>query len=151
MEYLPHIDMFLRALRINRERLNSKSKVAIDARLLRHLLQALVAEAPFSEEFYLQNNPDVAEAHAQGLIADLRAHYIEQGYFEGRPGAPPPVDEAYYASTYQDVAEAIRRGDVTSGAEHYMRSGASEARLPNPQLKPAIEAWMNALRDEASR
>jgi hypothetical protein len=151
MDYLPHIEMFLRALRINRERLNSKSKVAIDARLLRRLLQALAEQAPFSEDFYLRHNPDIAEAHTQGLIENLHAHYVEQGYFEGRPAAPPPIDEAFYASTYQDVAEAIRRGHVKSGAEHYVRSGAAESRLPNPQLKPVIESWMSLLRDEALR
>jgi hypothetical protein len=151
MEYLPHVDLFLRALRINRERLSSKSKIAIDAKLLRHLLQALVAEAPFSGEFYLENNPDVAAAHAQGQITDLHAHYVDQGYFEGRPGAPPPVNEAFYAATYRDVAEAVQRGDVKSGAEHYMRSGAAEARLPNPEIKGAIESWLVALRDEAAR
>jgi hypothetical protein len=61
------------------------------------------------------------------------------------------VNEAFYASTYPDVAEAVRRGDVSSGTEHYLRSGASEARTPNPQIKPAIEAWGAVLRDETAR
>lgn len=151
MDYLPHIDMFLRALRINTDRLSSRSKIAVDARLLRRLLQCLAEAAPFSEEFYLQNNPDVAEAHAKGDIADLRAHYVEHGYFEGRPGAAPPINEAYYTSTYRDVADAVTRGDVKSGTEHYLRSGAAEARIPAPELKPAIESWAAILRDEAPR
>ena len=100
---------------------------------------------------YLQNNPDVAEAHAKGDIADLRAHYVEHGYFEGRPGAAPPINEAYYTSTYRDVADAVTRGDVKSGTEHYLRSGAAEARIPAPELKPAIESWAAVLRDEAPR
>ena len=83
-EYLPHIDLLLQALRINRERLNSKSKIAIDARLLRGLIQAIAARAPFSEEFYLQTYPDIAEAHAAGTIPDLQRHYVEAGFFEGR-------------------------------------------------------------------
>ena len=151
MEYLPHISMFLRALRINRERLGSKSKVAVDAKILRHLLQSLAACAPFSEAFYLEQNPDVAEAHAKGQIADLHSHFIEQGYFEGRVGHAQQVDEAYYIASYADVAEAVRRGDVASGAEHYIRSGAAEARVPNQQLRPASEGWVAALRDDALR
>ncbi|MCX7384963.1 MAG: hypothetical protein NT133_26890 [Alphaproteobacteria bacterium] len=151
MDYLPHISMFLRALRINRERLSSKSKVAVDAKILRQLLQSLAAAAPFSEAFYLEQNPDVAEAHAKGQIADLRSHFIEQGYFEGRAGSVPPVDEEYYITAYPDVAEAVRRGDVSSGAEHYTRSGAAEARIPSPHIKPAIESWVAALRDETIR
>lgn len=151
MDYLPHIDQLLRALRINRERLNSKSKIAIDAKLLRMLLQTLAEAADFSEEFYLSNNPDIAAAHAQGDIADLRAHFIELGFFEGRAGAAPRVDEAFYASTYPDVADAVRRGDVVSGTEHYLRSGAAEGRVPNRQVKPAMDAWAVALRDDLAR
>jgi hypothetical protein len=151
MDYLPHIDQFLRALRINRDRLNSRSKVAIDAKLLRMLLQALAEAADFSEEFYLRNNSDIADAHARGEIESLRAHFVELGFFEGRAGSAPPVDEAYYTATYADVAEAVRRGDVKSGAEHYLQSGAAEGRVPNPALKPAIEAWAVVLRDDLAR
>ena len=151
MEYLPHIDMVLRALRINRERLTSKSKVAVDAKLLRYMLQSLAEAAPFSAEFYLRNNPDVAEAHAGGQIQDLRAHFVEQGYFEGRSGAGPTVEEGYYASAYPDVAEAVKRGDVASGSEHYLRSGAAEGRIPNPRVKGEIEGWLAVLRDEVAR
>lgn len=151
MDYLPHIDQFLRALRINRERLSSRSKVAIDAKLLRMLLQSLAERAPFSEEFYLRNNPDIAEAHARGEIEDLRAHFVELGFFEGRSGSAPPVDEAWYTATYSDVAEAIRRGDVASGTEHYLRSGCAEGRVPNPGAKPAIDAWAMVLRDDLAR
>ncbi len=140
--------MFLKALRINRERLFSKSKVAVDARILRQLLQTIAASAPFSEAFYLEQNPDIAEAHAKGLISDLHAHFIEQGYFEGRTGSSPPVDERYYIAAYPDVAEAVRRGDVASGSEHYHRSGATEGRIPNSQVKREIEVWAAALRDD---
>ena len=151
MDYLPHIDLFLRAMRINRDRLDSKSKIAIDAKLLRMLLQTLAEAMPFSEEFYLQSYPDVAEAHAQGQIENLHAHFVELGFFEGRAGAAPSVDEAYYASTYRDVADAVRRSDVKSGTEHYLRSGAAEGRVPNPQLKPLIDSWTSVLRDDVAR
>ena len=148
MEYLPHIDLFLRALRINRERLNSKSKIAIDAKLLRAILQALAEASGFNQEFYLASYPDIAEAFAAGEIDDLRQHFVELGFFEGRMGAPPPVDEAFYTSLYKDVGEAVLRGDVKSGAEHYMRSGAAEGRVPNPKLRAVIDNWVMTLRDE---
>jgi hypothetical protein len=147
-EYLPHIDLLLQALRINRERLNSKSKVAIDARLLRGLLQAIVARAPFSEEFYLRAYPDIAEAHQAGTIPDPRRHFVDVGFFEGRCGAPPPVDEAFYTGYYKDVGQAVTRGDIGSAGEHYLRQGAAEGRLPNRQIKPEVDSWMALLRDE---
>ena len=144
---IPHIDLLLQALRVNRDRLNSKSKIAIDAKLLKTVLQAMVAGAPFNEAFYKQNYPDLAAAQASGAIPDLHKHFIETGYFEGRFGSAPPVDEAYYTSTYKDVGQAVLKGDVTSGTEHYLRSGASEGRVPNEEIRSELEAWMVVLRE----
>ncbi len=144
--YIPHVDLLLQAMRINRDRLNSRSKIAVDARLLRTLLQNIVVHLPFSAEFYETTYPDIAEAVASGKIPDLHRHFVETGYFEGRIGAPPPVDETYYSNLYKDVAQAAARGDVTSGAEHYQRSGASEGRIPNAESKPEIDVWMGILR-----
>lgn len=145
-EYLPHVDLLLQAMRINRERLNSRSKIAIDAKLLRALLQAVVVRLPFSAEFYARSYPDIAAAAAAGQIPDLHRHYVETGYFEGRMGAPPPVEDEYYIAAYKDVAQAIQRGDVASASEHYLRSGASEGRVPNAALKADVDQWMSVLR-----
>ena len=145
--YIPHIDLLLQTLRINRDRLGSKSKIAIDAKLLKMLIQTMVANAPFSEEFYKQNYPDLAGAQTAGQIPDLHQHFVETGFFEGRFGAPPPVDEAYYTSTYKDVGQAVLKGDVMSGTEHYLRSGAAEGRVPNEEIRTELEAWMLVLRE----
>ncbi len=150
-EYVPHIDLVLQALRINRERLNSRSKIAIDARLLRGMLQALVATQPFDAAFYRATYPDIAAAADEGQIPDLHQHYIDSGYFEGRFGAPPPVDEAFYTTQYRDIGQAVLRGDVASGTEHYLRSGAAEGRVPRADLRAAIDSWMALLRDDSSR
>jgi hypothetical protein len=145
-EFLPHIDLMLHAMRINRERLNSRSKIAIDAKLLRLLIQSAVAHQPFDAEFYARTYPDIAEAVAGGKIPDLHRHFVETGFFEGRVGAPPPVDEPYYVGTYPDVATAIQRGDMPSATEHYIRSGASEGRVPNAAIKPEMDLWTSVLR-----
>ncbi len=147
-EYFPHIDLLLQALRINRDRLNSKAKIAIDARLLRSLIQAVVARAPFSDEFYLKSYPDIAAAHAAGTLTDLQRHFVEAGFFEGRFGSPPPVDEVYYTNTYKDIGKAVARGDIASAAEHYLRQGAAEGRIPNREIKPEIDYWMSVMRDD---
>lgn len=145
--FLPHVELVLQALRITRERLASRSKVAIDTRLLRTLLQTLAAQLPFDADFYLAENDDIAIAHERGEIGDLHRHFIESGYFEGRFGAPPSVDEAFYAATYGDIGAAIRSGQLTSGTEHYMRSGAAEGRLPSESLRPQVERWASVLSD----
>lgn len=145
--YVPHIDLLLQALRVNRDRLSSKSKIAIDAKLLKMLLQTMVANAPFSEPFYKESYPDLAAAQSAGQIPDLRQHFVETGFFEGRFGSPPPVDEGYYTSTYKDVGQAVLKGDVVSGTEHYLRSGAAEGRVPNEAIRAELEAWMLVLRE----
>jgi len=144
--YFPHLDVLLQAMRISRDRLNGRSKVAIDAKLLRRILQCVAIHLPFSEEFYRGTYPDIAQAVAAGRIPDLHRHFVETGFFEGRLGAPPPVDEGFYRGLYKDVAAAIARGDVNSGAEHYVRSGAAEGRVPSADLKPEIDGWMSVLR-----
>ena len=145
-QYVPHVDLLAQAMRVSRERLNSRSKIAIDAKLLRRILQSLIGLMPFSEAFYRATYADLDAAAASGQIPDLHRHYVETGYFEGRMGAPPRVDEVFYISTYPDVATAIQRGEVASATEHYIRFGAAEGRIPSPALKPDIDAWMGLLR-----
>jgi hypothetical protein len=150
-QILPPIDLLLRALRINRERLDGTARIAIDAKLLRAILQVAAGGQPFDEAFYLETYPDIAAAHAKGDIPDLHRHYVEAGYFEGRAGAPADVDEEYYMQTYRDVGMAVKRGDVKSGAEHYVRSGAAEGRVPRADVKPAIDWWASVLREDSGR
>ena len=150
-DYFPHIDLILHSLRINRDRLSSKSKIAIDARLLRLMLQTIAATLPFSEDFYMETYPDLAEAYAAGKIPNLRQHFLDSGYLEGRIGSPPDVDEGYYLGAYKDVGKAVNAGDVANGAEHYMRAGAAEGRVPNAATRQLIDNWMAVLRDETGR
>jgi hypothetical protein len=151
LNYLPHINQFLWAINITRERLDSQSKVAIDARLLKLLLRTMVKCAPFSEEFYLKTYPDIAQAYNAGQLKDLKEHYVEQGYFEGRTGAPGDVDENYYKSRYPDVTQAMSEGNVKSGAQHYQQTGYSEGRTPCEAFVPDVDLWSAALRDDARR
>lgn len=145
-QYVPHVDLLAQAMRINRDRLGSRSKIAIDAKLLRWILQNLVSHMPFSDQFYREAYADIGAAAAAGQIPDLHRHYVETGFFEGRIGAPSEVDEAFYLASYPDVATAIERGEVSSAAEHYIRSGAAEGRVPSADLRPEVDAWMGLLR-----
>ncbi|MGP8262682.1 MAG: hypothetical protein ACLQMV_07530 [Rhodoblastus sp.] len=145
-DYFPHVDLLLHSMRIDRNRLNSRSKVAIDAQVLRRLIQCAIERLPFSAEFYRETYPDIAAAAAAGQIADLHRHYVDTGYFEGRVGVPPGIDENYYRAAYQDVAEAIAERQVASAADHYMQAGAAEGRVPEQRLAGAVGQWMALLR-----
>lgn len=147
--YLPHIDLLLAAMRIERERLSGHAKIAVDADLLRALIQLAAAQLPFSGSFYRATYPDIAAAYAAGAIPDLHRHFVSTGFFEGRAGAPPKMDDAYYAATYPDVAQALGNGEVASASDHYVRSGAAEGRAPNAGAKPEIDGWLTLLRQTA--
>ncbi|MEP2921554.1 MAG: glycosyltransferase [Sulfitobacter sp.] len=54
----------------------------------------------FSEEFYLETNPDVAAA-----AVDPFEHYMEQGWREGRDPSPD-FSTAHYLSEYPDIASS---------------------------------------------
>ncbi len=151
INYFPHIEQILAALRINHERLDGHSKVAIDVRLLRAVLQVVAAQLPFDEAFYLANNPDLAEAHRKGDVANPHQHYIERGFFEGRLGAAPAVDEAFYMARYKDVAKAVAHGDVASATAHYQTSGVAEGRVPSAAIQPVVDYWAAILQGGPAR
>lgn len=147
--FLPHVEMLLQSLRISRDRLDSRSKIAVDPRLLIHILREIVKALPFDEAFYLTTYEDVAEAHGRGEIGDLHEHFIHAGFFEGRMGAEPVVDARYYQTTYPDVGQAIAAGTIASALDHYVQRGAAEGRAPSPEVAPAVERWTTVLRPDS--
>jgi hypothetical protein len=146
--YIPHIEVVLQSLRIARERLDGRAKVAVDPRLLVHIVRQIAAAQPFDEAFYLTTYDDVAQAHGKGEIGDLHAHFVEAGFFEGRLGTDPEVDQAYYLATYPDVGRAIAAGQIGSASEHYIQRGAAEGRAPNAAGATAMSLWMAVLRPD---
>jgi len=146
--YVPHIDVVLQSLRIARERLDGRAKVALGPRLLVHIVRQIAAAQPFDEAFYLTTYDDVAQAHGRGEIGDLHTHFIEAGFFEGRLGADPQVDQAYYLATYPDVGRAIAAGQIGSASDHYIQRGAAEGRAPNTALADEMGRWMAVLRPD---
>jgi hypothetical protein len=51
---------------------------------LQPILEPIVKQTPFDENWYLGANPDVAKAFLETRIACPHAHFIRYGYFEGR-------------------------------------------------------------------
>ncbi|WP_199245925.1 transporter substrate-binding domain-containing protein [[Phormidium] sp. ETS-05] len=81
----------------------------------------------FTESTYLQENPDVAQAVANGSYPNGFEHWVKVGFFEGRM---PQIlfNEQFYLDFHPDVAAAVERGELSSGFEHYARFGADEGR-----------------------
>lgn len=84
----------------------------------------------FNPTYYLQNNPDVVVAIAQGILKDAADHYNRFGAKELRnPNAI--FDAKYYASRNPDVLNAVAAGVFPSVYAHYLAFGATEGRVPN--------------------
>ena len=96
------------------------------------LLRTLLADIEVDEAWYLERNPDVAEAIAQGTVASAREHFLGNGYFEGRMPFPVKVDEAWYLEQNPGVADYIARGDLVSAQQHFEDHGYREGRRPFP-------------------
>lgn len=85
------------------------------------LVRLIAASKLFDREWYLRNNPDVAESGSDPL-----EHYLHWGAREGRdPNAM--FMSNWYVEQNPDIAES---GMIP--LEHYIRVGAAQGRNPNP-------------------
>ena len=95
-------------------------------------LRLLLAGIDVDEDWYLAQNPDIAEAIRAGTTESAKRHFVEYGYFEGRLPFHIAVDERWYLLQNPDVAENVRRGVVESAQRHFELNGYREGRLPFP-------------------
>jgi hypothetical protein len=124
---------------------NSATPAQISLTLLRLLVRSALEGAPFDEAYYLRQNPDIEVAWKAGSIADLRQHFIDNGYFEGRKAWSIDVDEKWYLGLYKDVALAVRESQVVSAQQHYELVGEREWRAPNEGAAALVREWRIAL------
>jgi hypothetical protein len=76
----------------------------------------------FDEQWYLENNDDVAAAVANGDWPSGYMHFCTVGRSRGRVGGPP-VDEEWYVTTYPLVAKEIAADKAAGARDHYYRIG----------------------------
>lgn len=142
---LPNGRVLLQGMMLSRERLQDGSKAAVSIPLLKAILTVASSALPFDTEFYLAAYPDIREAYDAGRVVDVKAHFIEEGYFEGRLGTMPDIDEKFYKEMYPDVADAIASGQISSALDHYLRTGAAEGRCVNKAEWEASKYWRDLL------
>lgn len=144
--FVPPYDVLMDELRTHKPPARGGGEVVVPRALFDLMLRLLVAELPFDEVGYLTRNPDIAEALAEGKIADAHQHFISVGYFEGRVGGAPAVDAAWYEARNADVAGEVAAGGVASAADHYIQSGAREWRSPSAAAEALVAEWRRAVR-----
>lgn len=94
----------------------------------------------FSLKWYLDHNPDVAAAVAQGLV-DAFQHFELYGKVEGR-SMGPLFDVDLYLQQNPDVADAVARGETTA-YDHFVQFGAGEERTPSALFDEAFYLLQN--------
>lgn len=108
----------------------SNDSVTISREFFIELFEPVLSRIRFDADFYRKTYDDVAQAERQGLIGDLRQHFIRFGFFENRLPCLVEVDGAFYAREYPDVAVAIIENRVPSAQAHFEASGYAEGRIP---------------------
>lgn len=120
------------------------TELTLNIGTLRLLLQFVALAADYDEAVYLAENPDVAQAYETKQISDLRLHFVQSGYFEGRRASKLRLEEDWYLKTYPDVADAVKEGVVASAQAHFTARGAAEMRSPNAEALPWVQFWADA-------
>jgi hypothetical protein len=105
--------------------------VAVDKEHLIDLLRPTLKTIYVDPDWYLQSNPDIAEAIAVGTVVNAADHYVTYGYYEHRMPYEIQVEEDWYLAQYSDVKEAVAKGVFSSARDHYYVVGYKEGRLPH--------------------
>jgi hypothetical protein len=128
LRYLPPFETLRSEVKITT--VKGELMVSCSYELFVQLIRRMIADVPVAEEWYLESYPDIADAVHQGVVATAKAHFVHDGYFEGRLPFPIIIDEKYYLTNNPDVTDQVRKGDVVSGQQHFNENGYREGRLP---------------------
>jgi len=150
--FFPGPDDFADHLGVPIEKFRGPRKVLVSLDVLRTLIGLAAAGWAFDRDFYLERNPDLRQAATAGRLADPRAHFVNEGYFERRPASrklASPVDESWYLREYADVSDGIKAGTVDSATQHYVTTGRKEGRLPAGDVPEEIRRLIALLHEPA--
>jgi len=111
-----------------------ETRVNMSYEEIQKMIRLLLAVIEVDEQFYIDNNPDVADGIRSGTIRSAREHFMDHGYFEGRQPYAVKVDERWYLEHNEDVAATVRVGTYASGQAHFDGPGYPEGRRPYPDV-----------------
>jgi hypothetical protein len=126
--YLPPFTRFQQTFTVTEFRGAATAMMSLEN--LKAMVRGLLQDIPIDTTWYLERYPDVASAIRSGVFGSAKAHFLAEGYFEGRRPFPIEVDEAWYLRQYPEVANAVRSGVVGSAQQHFDENGYREGRLP---------------------
>lgn len=122
----PRCSVFSRSLRGVLS--SGKPTHEVSTELVRYLFALCVASSEFDEDDYLERYPDVVDAIAKGQVASAAAHFIVQGFQEGR-SYTLRCNEAEYLEGNSDIAHAHEGGTILDVRKHFEENGYTEGRF----------------------
>jgi hypothetical protein len=126
---LPHFERLLNICNI-RGWAEGHKTLTLDRDGLVTILTEMLRAAPFDEQWYLEQYPDVAEALENGEISSAREHYILFGYFEGRLPGLNGFDSEVYCRLYPDLGHILLEpGSDGKARAHFVDYGYREGRF----------------------
>jgi hypothetical protein len=102
----------------------------------------------FDASYYLENNPDVAQAVADGTFASAFQHFQQFGQNELARDPNEFFDSSAYFNNNSDVQNAVSNGSIASGYAHFVEFGVGEDRPGTPDFDP--EFYLNNNQDVAN-
>ena len=142
--YLPHYRMLMAGLGIDALE-PDRPRTLVETAFLDFLLREFARLLPFDADFYASSYPDLAGARRRGELADLHAHFVANGYREGRLPYALPFDPDHYGS-HVDLAGLRGDGGKAALVAHYQSAGRFEGRTGHPATEAAAERWVSAVR-----
>jgi hypothetical protein len=128
VKYLPPFEILKSYLTIS----NVKGELMVSCEYedLVQMLRRMIAGVEVDEKWYRQRYEDISQAITDGLVGSAKAHFVNDGYFEGRLPFEIKVDERYYLAQNSGVADYVRKGMLANGQQHFDENGYAEGRLP---------------------
>lgn len=135
MQYVPPFESIKQFLKF--ATIRGETVVSMKYEEAQQMIRALLSAFDVDEAWYLRQNPDVVAGVKDGSIRSAKEHFVDHGYFEGRPPFSVTIDEKWYLEQNPDVAETVKQGAYVSGQDHYDGPGYREGRLPFPLRPPS--------------
>ena len=143
--YVPHIRTLLDGLGLDAIDRTSE-RTLVDTAFLDFLLEEFARLLPFDPDHYAHTYADVADAHRRGAVGDLHAHFIRDGFREGRLPFAEPFDTEYYLDRNADLAAVLQRHGRPGLQAHYEKDGRQEGRAGHPAIEADARRWWSAVR-----
>ncbi|PHR81061.1 MAG: hypothetical protein COA64_03130 [Henriciella sp.] len=109
-----------------------EDRVSMSREGFKSLIEALLRNVEFDEDWYLESYPDVRQGLEKGVIESLHRHYLRLGYYEGRLPGLKSLDLEKYEELNPDILRGAGEMDEAQKKEmlknHFVEYGYKEGR-----------------------